>query len=305
MAAGGGWKRFRSVRQSYGGCSRPGAPRVGSSRVPPPRPMLSFRTRLDRAVASAGAPLCVGLDPDPARLPVGFDASPPSVQAFCCAITDSTCEWAAAYKPNLAFFEALGAGGADALAAVCAHVRSTGRLLILDGKRGDIGNTGTRYATALYEQLDGDAATVAPYMGADSVTPFLAHAGRCAFVLVATSNAGGADFQRLLVDGEPLAHHVARRALAWARDTPGEVGFVVGATRPEALGTIRALAPDVPFLVPGVGAQGGSVAATLAANAGGPLLVSASRSVLYASSGPDFAQAAAQAAARLAAELRG
>lgn len=265
--------------------------------------MPSFRSRLDHAVASAGAPLCVGLDPDPARLPIGFDGSPASVRAFCFAITDSTSHVAAAYKPNLAFFEALGPGGADALAAVCAHVRASGRLLVLDGKRGDIGNTGRRYATALYEQFDGDAATVAPYMGSDSVTPFLGHAGRCAFVLVATSNPGAAELQGTLVDGEPLSHRVARMAMGWADGEPGELGFVVGATRPESLASLRAIAPEVPFLIPGVGAQGGSVPDVLAANAGGPVLISASRSVLYASTGSDFADAARDAAERVAASL--
>ena len=267
--------------------------------------MPTFRDRLEQAVQSAGSPLCVGLDPDPARLPVGFDASPESIQAFCVAITDYTSPVAAAYKPNLAFFEALGPGGDAALRAVCRHVRSTGRLLVLDGKRGDIGNTGRRYATALYEQLDGDAATVAPYMGSDSVTPFLAHAGRCAFVLVSTSNLGGADLQSLDVGGEPLSHRVARLAQGWSRGAAGELGFVVGATRPEALGALRELAPQVPFLVPGVGAQGGSVRDVLAANAGAPLLISASRSILYASSGDDFAAAARDAAARRAEEIAG
>ena len=266
--------------------------------------MPSFCSRLAHAVAHAGAPLCVGLDPDPERLPVGFDASPASATAFCIAITDATRAVAAAYKPNLAFFEALGPGGARALADVCAHVRTTGRLLVLDGKRGDIGNTGRRYATALYEQLDGDAATVAPYMGEDSVTPFLDHAGRCAFVLVATSNPGAAAVQSLDVGGRPLSHHVADLAQTWAHGRPGELGFVAGATRPQALASLRALAPDAPFLVPGVGAQGGSVRDVLAANGGGPLLVNASRAVLYASDGADFAQAAADAAARLADLLR-
>ena len=265
--------------------------------------MQTFRSRLDHAVASAGAPLCIGLDPDPARLPVGFDASPASARAFCFAITDSTSHIAAAYKPNLAFFEALGPGGAEALASVCAHVRASGRLLILDGKRGDIGNTGRRYATALFEQLDGDAATVAPYMGSDSVTPFLAHAGRCAFVLVATSNSGATEIQQLTVEGEPLSHRVARLARSWAEGRQGEVGFVVGATRPEALAELRSLAPEVPFLIPGVGTQGGSVDEVLSANGGAPLLVSASRSILYASSGPDFGAAAAEAAGTLAEQL--
>ena len=270
--------------------------------------MKTFAARLARTVASAGAPLCVGLDPNPERMPAGFDASPKSAEAFCVAITDSTREVAAAYKPNLAFFEALGPGGADALAAVSSHVRASGRLLILDGKRGDIGNTGARYAVSLYEQLDGDAATVAPYMGSDSVTPFLAHAGRCAFVLVATSNAGGADLQALRVaDGagdEPLARRVARLAQGWAEGCAGEVGFVVGATRPDELAALREIAPDVPFLVPGVGAQGGSISDVLAANAGGPLLINSSRSILYASSGPDFADAAGDAARRLAGTMR-
>ena len=261
--------------------------------------MRPFRSRLADAARAAGAPLCVGLDPDPERLPKGFDASPASVAAFCIAITDATVGVAAAFKPNLAFFEALGPDGADALARVCAHVRSTGRLLVLDGKRGDIGNTGRRYATALYEQLDGDAATVAPYMGSDSVTPLLSHAGRCAFVLVATSNAGGADLQALDVGGEPLAHRVARLAQTWTAECAGELGFVVGATRPDALSALREIAPDVPFLVPGVGAQGGSVADVMRANAGAPILVNSSRGILYASRGADFASAAGDAAARL------
>ena len=266
--------------------------------------MRPFRSRLADAARAAGAPLCVGLDPDPERLPKGFDASPASVAAFCIAITDATVGVAAAFKPNLAFFEALGPGGADALAAVCAHVRTTGRLLVLDGKRGDIGNTGRRYATALYEQLDGDAATVAPYMGEDSVTPFLGHAGRCAFVLVATSNAGASGVQGLMVDGAPLSHHVARQSVEWAAACSGELGFVVGATRPGELSALRDLAPDVPFLVPGVGAQGGSVADVLAANGGAPILINSSRSILYASNGPDFAEAARDAAERLRDEIR-
>ena len=174
----------------------------------------------------------------------------------------------------------------------------------LDGKRGDIGNTGRRYATALYDVLGGDAATVAPYMGADSIAPFLEHAGRCAFVLVATSNPGGADLQQLDADGEPVLDHAARLAVRAGDRLPGETGFVVGATRPELLGKLRQAHPDVPFLVPGVGAQGGSAADVLAANAGGPILVNSSRGILYASSGDDWRQAAADAAADLNHRLR-
>ncbi len=267
--------------------------------APPP-----FSVRLRAAVAEAGAPLCVGLDPDPDRLPPAFAGrGAEGAAAFCVAITDSTQCVAAAFKPNLAFFEAYGPDGWDALATVCEAVRRSRRLLVLDGKRGDIGNTGRRYAAALYDRLGGDAATVAPYMGADSVAPFLEHAGRCAFVLVATSNPGAADLQHLGVDGEPLYHAAARLATDAARRLPGEAGFVVGATRPQLLADLREAHPEVPFLVPGVGAQGGSVEDTLRANAGGPILVSSSRGILYASSGEDFAEAARDAAERLAASL--
>ncbi|WP_412063166.1 orotidine-5'-phosphate decarboxylase [Rubrivirga sp. IMCC45206] len=264
---------------------------------------LSFSTRLAAAVAEAGAPLCVGLDPDPNRMPASFGASAGDAAQFCIAITESTAGVAAAFKPNLAFFEAYGPDGWDALAEVCDAVRKTGRLLILDGKRGDIGNTGRRYAASLYDALGGDAATVAPYMGTDSVAPFLEHPGRCAFVLVATSNPGGADLQALSVDGAPLYRHVARLASEAAAGLPGEAGFVVGATRPALLAALREAHPEVPFLVPGVGAQGGSAADTLEANAGGPILVNSSRGILYASSGADYATAAREAAERLADSL--
>ena len=264
---------------------------------------LPFRQRLDTAVRDAGSPLCVGLDPDPERIPAHLGEGPAAALAFCIAITESVSARAAAFKPNLAFFEAYGPRGWDALARVCAAVRATGRLLVLDGKRGDIGNTGRRYATALYDAFGGDAATVAPYMGRDSVSPFLEHEGRCAFVLVATSNPGGPDLQALQIEGDPLRTHAARMAVAAGDGLPGEVGFVVGATRPSLLSDLRDEFGDVPFLVPGVGAQGGSASDVLAANAGGPILVNSSRSILYASSGSDFAAAAADAAARLADEL--
>ena len=250
--------------------------------------------------------MCVGLDPDPARLPslapLGEGAT--GAADFCVAITDHCAPHAVAFKPNLAFFEALGPDGWHALARVCDAVRQSGRLLVLDGKRGDIGNTGRRYAAALYDRLGGDAATVAPYMGADSLSPFLEHPGRCAFVLVATSNPGSSDLQHLDIKGAPLYHTTAQLAVAVAEEHAGEAGFVVGATRPAILGSLRAAHPDVPFLVPGVGAQGGDPAAVLRANADGPLLVNSSRSILYASAGEDYATAAADAAARLGDTLR-
>ena len=258
----------------------------------------TFAARLAGAVADAGSVLCVGLDPDPAQMPDGVP-----VADFCHAIVGATAGVAAAFKPNLAFFEALGADGYAALASTAAAVHDAGRLLVLDGKRGDIGSTGDRYATALYDVLGGDAATVAPYMGPDSVAPFLRHAGRCAFVLVATSNPGGAAVQDLLAPGGTVADAVAAMAVETARGMPGEVGFVVGATRPGRLAAIRAAHPTVPLLVPGVGAQGGSAGEVMGANAGGPLLVNASRSLLYASRGSDFAAAAGDAARDLAATL--
>lgn len=272
--------------------------------MPPPP---SFSARLADLLDAVGAPVCVGLDPDPERLPAPFAAhagSPEAAQAFCVSIVEATADVAVAFKPNLAFFEAYGAEGWRALAAVCDAVRQSGRLLVLDGKRGDIGNTGRRYATALYDHLGGDAATVAPYMGADSVAPFVEHAGRCAFVLVATSNPGAADLEHLDANGRPLYEHAARLAVRVGDGEAGEVGFVVGATRPEILASLRAAHPEVPFLVPGVGAQGGSPEDVMDANAGGPLLVNASRSVLYASAGADFADAAAGAARALADTLR-
>ena len=264
----------------------------------------SFSERLDAAVRDAGTPLCVGLDPDLDRLPSGVSRDPSGVVLFCNAITDSTAGVAAAFKPNLAFFEALGPDGWAALADVCAHVRASGRLLVLDGKRGDIGNTGRHYARSQFERLGGDAATVAPYMGRDSLAPFLEAPGRCAFVLVATSNPGGADIQALEAYDDLVYQHVARMAVEAAREAPGEAGFVVGATRPGVLAELRAAYPDVPFLVPGIGAQGGSASATMEANAGGPILVNVGRSMLYASDGADYDSAAARSAAAFAETLR-
>ena len=297
--------------------SRSGLPRVRkpsefppcrTSRPPGADSPAPFTARLAAAVAATGAPVCVGLDPDPERLPSPFAshggaASAEAAAEFCVAITESCAGHAAAFKPNLAFFEAWGADGWRALEQVCQAVRQSGRLLVLDGKRGDIGNTGRRYAASQFDRLGADAATVAPYMGADSVAPFLEHAGRCAFVLVATSNPGAADLQQRTVDGRPLYHETARLAARVASGRPGEAGFVVGATRPEVLAELRADHPAVPFLVPGVGAQGGSPAEVLDSNNGGPLLVNASRSILYASAGADFAEAAAEAAAALAESL--
>jgi len=262
---------------------------------------MGFLDKLQQAQAAAGSVLCVGLDPEPKRLPIPFSGldTAEAVRGFCIAITGACAPYTAAFKPNLAFFEALGSDGWRALEAVCQAVHAAGRVLVLDGKRGDIGNTARRYAHALYEHLGGDAATVAPYMGADSLTPFLQHPGRCAFVLAATSNPGAAALQGLDVEGVPLYRRVAAMAVDASAGLPGTTGLVVGATRPEMLADLRAAFPSTPFLVPGVGAQGGDAVEVMRAAGSGPLLINVGRSILYASSGEDFADVAARQAKRL------
>lgn len=261
---------------------------------------MTFSEKLRAAQSAAQSRLCVGLDPDPERLPTPLRGRPPAeaVAAFCRAIVEATAEVACAFKPNLAFFEALGADGWRAFEEVVAAIPSD-RIVIADAKRGDIGSTAARYAEAFFGRLGCDAVTVSPYMGRDALAPFLAHPGHCAFSLVLTSNPSASDLQELKAGGVPLYHHAARLAVEAASGQPGEVGFVVGATRPERLAELRAAYPDVPFLVPGVGAQGGDAAAVVAAAGSGPLLVNSSRGVLYASGGADFAEAARWAAEQL------
>ncbi len=177
-------------------------------------------------------------------------------------------------------------------------------LTIADAKRGDIGNSAAFYARFVFDRLGFDSITVAPYMGRDSVEPFLTRPGTCAFVLVRTSNPGGDNVQLLDSGGMPVYEHVARHATSWAESLPADAGFVVGATDLGAMARLRASHPDVPFLIPGVGAQGGSAREVMAAAAGGPVLVNSSRSILYASNEEEFAQDAGRVAAGLAADLR-
>jgi orotidine-5'-phosphate decarboxylase len=206
-----------------------------------------------------------------------------------------------AFKPNLAFFEALGPSGGVILNEVVAAIPDD-CVTLLDAKRGDIGHSSAAYAQALYNSYGADACTVSPYLGSDSVAPFLDHEGRCAFVLGRTSNDGAADLQEACTcDGVPLYRHVARQVADWHAEAAGTAGLVVGATAPEALAELRADAPTLPFLVPGVGAQGGSPAAVMdaAATDDGPVLVNSSRSILYASEGTGYAEAAADATREL------
>jgi orotidine-5'-phosphate decarboxylase len=261
--------------------------------------MADFAGKLAAAMQRNRSLVCVGLDPDPRLVPPRVRERIDWVAYFNAGIIEATADLVCAYKPNLAFYEALGPVGMAGLRQTLARIPAA-IPVVLDAKRGDIGASAARYAAALFEELGADAATVNPYMGFDAVEPFLAYRDRGVFVLCKTSNPGAADFQDLVctVDGvtAPLYAHVARAAVAW--DRYGNVGLVVGATQPDALRTVRALAPELPLLVPGVGAQGGELAVAvregLDRQAGG-LLIAASRAILYASAGDDWQQAAREA----------
>ncbi len=266
--------------------------------------MPDFTERLRALQHERQSALCVGLDPVVEKLPrhlLETHAAPAdAVAAFNAAITRATAPFACAFKLNLAFYEALGPDGwrvlEETLAAIPEDV-----LTIADGKRGDIGHSARFYAASVFERMGFDACTVAPYMGADSVAPFLEKPGAAAFVLARTTNRGATSVQQLVVEDEPLYLRLAREAVGWAEGAPGTVGLVAGAADAEALGKLRAACPAAPFLIPGVGAQGGSVAATMqaAATARGLVLVSSSRSIIYASAEEDFAEAAARVAESL------
>ena len=255
---------------------------------------MTFREKLRAAAARNHSLLCVGLDPQPSQIPIA------DVTAFHRAIIDATADLVCAYKPNSAFYEALGLDGWRTLADTVAAVPD-GIPVILDGKRGDIGHSAAAYAVACFDVIGADAVTVSPYMGGDSLRPFFDRAEKTTFVLCRTSNPGAADLQDRATQGEPLYLRVASLAREWGR--PHEnAGLVVGASDVEALAAVRRRCPDLLILLPGIGAQGGDLAAAVAAGLdaeGGGLLVNASRSVLYASSGPDFAAAARSEAQRL------
>jgi len=245
--------------------------------------------------------LCIGLDPDPRQIPAMLHADADPIYAFCMAIVEATADLVCAFKPNIAFFEALGPAGVATLQRLVADMPRTVPVVI-DAKRGDIGSTAAAYAQALFARLGADAVTLSPYLGGDALKPFLDYAEKGCFILCKTSNSGSGDLQDLkLASGEPLYLAVARQAQhTW--NTNGNVGLVVGATYPAVLAQVRAACPDLALLVPGVGAQGGGLAAAVRAavdtdNAGA--LINASRSILYASGGADFAEAARQEALRL------
>jgi orotidine-5'-phosphate decarboxylase len=260
---------------------------------------LNFAERLSKAQTASGSLLCVGLDPDPAKLPKDLGGAEP-VYAFNRRIIDATADIAAAYKPQIAFYGALGAE--EQLVASIKYIRerAPAALVILDAKRSDIDNTAEAYAREAFDRYGADAVTVNPYMGEDSVRPFLNRPDRGAILLCRTSNPGARDFQDLLVDGLPLYRRVAERAAAqWNEHR--NLMLVVGSTYPRDMADLRRAHPEMSFLVPGIGAQGGDLEATLAAgldSRGAGLLISSSRNIIYAGGGTPAAIHAA------AAELR-
>ncbi len=248
--------------------------------------------------------LCVGLDPELAKIPPHLLDSEDPVFEFNRQIIDATRDLCVAYKPNLAFYESLGPKGWQTLARTIEHIGDQ-HFVIADAKRGDIGNTSRMYAETFFNHLGCDAVTVAPYMGEDSIAPFLGFEGKWAIVLALTSNQGSNDFQRdrLEDSGQALWEKVLQRSQQWG--TPENLMFVIGATHPESFSRAREIVPDHFLLVPGVGAQGGDLAAicTHGMNSDCGLLVNASRSILYASSGKDFAEKAKAEATRLQKEM--
>ena len=273
---------------------------------------MTFLDKLRAAERQNGSLLCVGLDPEPTKFPHHWRGDAHRIYDFCAAIVDATADLVMAFKPQIAYFAAHRAE--DQLERLMAHMRRTAPdvPVILDAKRGDIGSTAQQYAIEAFERYGADAVTLSPFMGFDSVQPYLNYHGKGAFLLCRTSNPGGDDLQiqRLSsVEGEPLLYeHLARLAQGpW--NVNGQLGLVVGATYPTEIERVRALAPTLPLLIPGVGAQGGDALATVKAGwrgtrdaqghmteTTGPIIVNSSRAIIYASAGDDFLQSARQAA---------
>lgn len=263
------------------------------------------RSELINSIYNKQSYLCIGLDPDINRLPKCLQKYDDPVFEFNRAIIGATRDFCVAYKPNLAFYEALGTKGWESLEKTL-QVIPEDMFTIADAKRGDIGNTSKLYAKAFFEQLDFDAITVAPYMGEDSIKPFLEFEGKWVIILALTSNPGASDFQTLKTkDGHFVYEQVLARSRQWGDEN--RIMYVVGANKQEQLLKIRRIVPDHFLLVPGVGAQGGNLQqiSAMGFTRGCGLLVNASRSIIYASSGDDFAVAAAREAAKLQTEMAG
>ena len=278
---------------------------------------MNFRQQITTAQALNNSMLCVGLDPEPAKFPLAWRGDAARIFDFCAAIVDATHDLVIAFKPQIAYFAAQRAE--DQLEKLIAHIHRVAPQVpvILDAKRGDIGATAAQYAREAFERYQADALTLSPFMGYDSIEPYMQYPGKGLILLCRTSNPGGSDLQAQPLDiGGPLFEHIARLAAGpWNRN--GQLGLVVGATYPQEVARVRELAPTLPLLIPGIGAQGGDAAATVhagwrAASAGqpdgGPIIVSSSRAVLYAggqaASMDDFAQAARRVALATQAQLQ-
>ncbi len=266
----------------------------------------SFHKRLTLRETEANSLLCVGLDPVPGKLPRGIPATADGVADFCIEIINATKDVVSAYKPNLPFYLSLGDDGLKALRRVREAVPSN-IPVVLDCKVNDLGDTAKAWVRTAFDFLEADAIVVAPYMGEDALAPYLNQDGKGVIVLAKTSNPGSGDFQDLILEnGEPLFMHVAERSRMWNDEYPADVGLVVGATWPAQLEAVRKRCPNQVLLLPGLGAQGGDVSASVQAGVdarGGSLLCSSSRGILYASSGKDFAEAAFEKARALRDEI--
>jgi len=254
---------------------------------------MKFVDKLLNASRKSKSWLCIGLDPDPELIP------PIDVSQFNKDIIEATSDLVCAYKPNLAFYEALGTEGFTILEKTIRNVPNDVPV-IADAKRGDIGNTARAYARALFSILGFDAATVNPYLGFDSIEPFITYHDKGVFIVCRTSNRGAADFQDLSTDGVPLYEAVAQKAQEW--NTYGNVGLVVGATYPEGLKKVRSICPEMPLLIPGIGVQGGDLSSAVRYGVdaqGEKAIINVSRQILYASKDKDFAQAARNIAERI------
>ncbi|MCS6765801.1 MAG: orotidine-5'-phosphate decarboxylase [Candidatus Protistobacter heckmanni] len=269
------------------------------------RHQIDFNAMLKQAWKDRDSLLCVGLDPDPAKLPVSLTSGGGALFSFCREIVDATADLVCAFKPQIAYFAAQRAE--DQLEQLIHHIHDAhpGIPVILDAKRGDIGATAEQYAREAFERYGADAVTLSPYMGSDSIEPYMKWQGRGLILLCRTSNPGGSDLQFLESGGEPLYQKVARLA-AGQWNASGQIGLVVGATFPEEIAKVRQIVGDMPLLIPGIGAQGGDVKATVEAGRtadGTGMIINSSRAILYAGNNGDFAKAAREAAIKTRDEI--
>jgi len=265
---------------------------------------MTFTQKLREIQLKQKSLLCIGLDVDLEKIPDHLKSLANPILEFNRLIIEATSDFVCAYKPNLAFYEAMGERGWTTLRETLKLIPKS-VLTIGDGKRGDIGNTAERYAKSLFNDFGFDSVTVNPYMGFDSVEPFLKNPEKGVFLLALTSNSGSKDFQRLKINGKPLYEKVVRTAKKW--NTNQNIGLVVGATHPRELKTIRKIVQEMPLLIPGIGKQGGDLKSAIrdGCDKNGQLaVINASRSIIYASSGKDFAEAARAEVKRMVEEMR-